>query len=188
PAPMHRPGRAADGFRQRLPRAARAGPDAGGRSAFPRGAQGHPLEPPGVRARGARRGGLGCLPNFQVFERPGPPPGRVLDTAVPARRRQRGARLAAAARGRAQRGRGASARRPRRAKLFFLPRLAHSLTTQVLSGGLTQRVRAFYALTTSRVVSLIVFTAVIGMFLATPAMVPAQILIAGTLGIAFVAG
>jgi heme o synthase len=62
------------------------------------------------------------------------------------------------------------------------------LTTQVLSAGLTQRVRAFYALTKPRVVSLIVFTAVIGMFLATPAMVPAQILIAGTLGIAFVAG
>jgi len=38
------------------------------------------------------------------------------------------------------------------------------------------------------VVSLIVFTAVIGMFLATPGMVPAQALIAGTLGIAFVAG
>jgi protoheme IX farnesyltransferase len=48
--------------------------------------------------------------------------------------------------------------------------------------------RAFYALTKPRVVSLIVFTAVIGMFLATPGMVPAQVLIAGTLGIAFVAG
>jgi protoheme IX farnesyltransferase len=33
-----------------------------------------------------------------------------------------------------------------------------------------------------------VFTAVIGMFLATPGMVPAQVLLAGTLGIAFVAG
>jgi len=62
------------------------------------------------------------------------------------------------------------------------------LTTQVLSVSLTQRVRAFYALTKPRVVSLIVFTAVIGMFLATPGMVPAQVLIAGTLGIAFVAG
>jgi protoheme IX farnesyltransferase len=38
------------------------------------------------------------------------------------------------------------------------------------------------------VVSLIVFTAVIGMFLATPAMVPLQVLLAGTLGIALVAG
>ena len=48
--------------------------------------------------------------------------------------------------------------------------------------------RAFYALTKPRVVSLIVFTAVIGMFLATPGMVPLQTLLAGTLGIAFVAG
>jgi protoheme IX farnesyltransferase len=37
-------------------------------------------------------------------------------------------------------------------------------------------------------VSLIVFTAVIGMFLATPGMVPLQILLAGTIGIALVAG
>jgi heme o synthase len=49
-------------------------------------------------------------------------------------------------------------------------------------------VRAFYSLTKPRVVSLIVFTAVIGMFLATPGMVPAQVLVAATLGIAFVAG
>ena len=47
---------------------------------------------------------------------------------------------------------------------------------------------AFYALTKPRVVSLIVFTAVIGMFLATPGMVPVQILLAVTLGIASVAG
>jgi len=38
------------------------------------------------------------------------------------------------------------------------------------------------------VVSLIVFTAVIGMFLATPGMVPLQILLAGMVGIALVAG
>ena len=54
--------------------------------------------------------------------------------------------------------------------------------------GFAQRARAFYALTKPRVVSLIVFTAVIGMFLATPGMVPPQILLAGTLGIALVAG
>ena len=48
--------------------------------------------------------------------------------------------------------------------------------------------RAFYALTKPRVVSLVVFTAVIGMFLATPGMVPPQILLAGTIGIALVAG
>ena len=62
------------------------------------------------------------------------------------------------------------------------------MTTQALTSGFAQRVRAFYALTKPRVVSLIVFTAVIGMFLATPDMVPPQILFAGTLGIALVAG
>jgi len=51
-----------------------------------------------------------------------------------------------------------------------------------------QRLRAYYALSKPRVVSLIVFTAVIGMFLATPGMVPPQVLVAGTLGIALVAG
>jgi protoheme IX farnesyltransferase len=66
------------------------------------------------------------------------------------------------------------------------------VNTQVLSSSFalkaSRRAAAFYALTKPRVVSLIVFTAVIGMFLATPGMVPAQVLLAGTLGIAFVAG
>jgi len=62
------------------------------------------------------------------------------------------------------------------------------VNTQVLHANLAQQLRAFYALTKPRVVSLIVFTAVIGMFLAVPGMVPAKILIAGTLGIALVAG
>ena len=62
------------------------------------------------------------------------------------------------------------------------------MTTHALSAGLAHRLRSFYALTKPRVVSLIVFTAVIGMFLATPGMVPPQILFAGTLGIALVAG
>jgi heme o synthase len=62
------------------------------------------------------------------------------------------------------------------------------VNTQVLSAGVTQRLRAFYALTKPRVVSLIVFTAVIGMFLATPGMVPVQVLLAATVGIALVAG
>jgi heme o synthase len=53
---------------------------------------------------------------------------------------------------------------------------------------LAQKLRSFYALTKPRVVSLIVFTAVIGMFLSTPGMVPLQALLAGTLGIALVAG
>jgi len=62
------------------------------------------------------------------------------------------------------------------------------VNTQALHGNLAQQLRAFYALTKPRVVSLIVFTAVIGMFLAVPGMVPAKILVAGTLGIALVAG
>ncbi|HJY77253.1 MAG TPA: heme o synthase [Burkholderiales bacterium] len=62
------------------------------------------------------------------------------------------------------------------------------MNTQVLHGNLAQQLRAFYALTKPRVVSLIVFTAVIGMFLAVPGMVPSKILIAATLGIALVAG
>jgi heme o synthase len=62
------------------------------------------------------------------------------------------------------------------------------VTTQVLSQSITQQLRAFFALTKPRVVSLIVFTAVIGMFLAAPGMVPLQVLVAGTLGIALVAG
>jgi len=52
----------------------------------------------------------------------------------------------------------------------------------------SSRIQQFYALTKPRVVSLIVFTAVIGMFLATPGMVPPVILLAATLGIALVAG
>jgi protoheme IX farnesyltransferase len=50
------------------------------------------------------------------------------------------------------------------------------------------RLSQFFALTKPRVVSLIVFTAVIGMFLATPGMVPVEVLVFGTVGIALVAG
>jgi heme o synthase len=46
----------------------------------------------------------------------------------------------------------------------------------------------FFELTKPRVVSLIVFTAVIGMFLATPGMVDGTVLLCGTIGIALVAG
>ncbi|HEX6298675.1 MAG TPA: heme o synthase [Burkholderiales bacterium] len=62
------------------------------------------------------------------------------------------------------------------------------MTTYALPAGITQRIRAFYALTKPRVVSLVVFTAVIGMFLAAPGMVEPQVLLAGTFGIAMVAG
>ena len=50
------------------------------------------------------------------------------------------------------------------------------------------RLRQFYALSKPRVVALIVFCAVIGMFLATPGLVRLDILLAGTIGIWFVAG
>ena len=54
----------------------------------------------------------------------------------------------------------------------------------------THRLRQFYELTKPRVVSLIVFCAVIGMFLAVPAgsWVPLDLLLAATVGIALVAG
>ena len=62
------------------------------------------------------------------------------------------------------------------------------MSTHVLPAGFAQRVRAFYALTKPRVVSLVLLTAVIGMLLATPGMVPPGLLLAATLGIALVAG
>ena len=50
------------------------------------------------------------------------------------------------------------------------------------------RARQLFALTKPRVVSLIVFTAVIGMFLAAPGVPPAGAVLFGTVGIALVAG
>ena len=55
-------------------------------------------------------------------------------------------------------------------------------------GQFAGRCQQFYLLTKPRVVSLIVFTAVIGMFLATPGMVPLRVLLFATIGIALVAG
>jgi len=49
------------------------------------------------------------------------------------------------------------------------------------------RLRDYYELTKPKVVALIVFTAVVGMFLATPGMVPAGVLVFGTLGIGLAA-
>ena len=48
--------------------------------------------------------------------------------------------------------------------------------------------KSFYALTKPRVCALIVFTAIIGMFLATPGMVPVDVLLFASIGIAFVSG
>src|ERR1700704_997098 len=50
------------------------------------------------------------------------------------------------------------------------------------------RLRQFLSLPKPRVVSLIVFCAVIGMFLSTPGMVPPKLLLASTIGIWLVAG
>ena len=52
----------------------------------------------------------------------------------------------------------------------------------------SHRLQQYLALTKPRVISLIVFCAVIGMFLAVPGMVPMRILIAATVGIGLVAG
>jgi protoheme IX farnesyltransferase len=62
------------------------------------------------------------------------------------------------------------------------------MSSNLASLPLASRLGQFYQLTKPRVVSLIVFTAVIGMFLAVPGMVPLQPLLAGTLGIALTAG
>ena len=53
---------------------------------------------------------------------------------------------------------------------------------------LALRAREYLALTKPRVVALIVFTAVVGMFLATPGLPPLGALVLGTLGIALAAG
>ena len=62
------------------------------------------------------------------------------------------------------------------------------MATQLLLQDTAQRMRQFYALTKPRVTMLAVFCAVIGMFLATPGMVPWRVLFAGTAGIALLAG
>jgi len=51
-----------------------------------------------------------------------------------------------------------------------------------------ENLKAFFALCKPRVNALIVFTAVIGMFLATPGMVPINLLISAIIGIGFVSG
>jgi protoheme IX farnesyltransferase len=62
------------------------------------------------------------------------------------------------------------------------------MTADVQPRPTSIRLSQLLALAKPRVVSLIVFTAVIGMCLATPGMVPLQVLVFGTLGIALVAG
>ena len=62
------------------------------------------------------------------------------------------------------------------------------MASQLTVHDTAQRMRQFYALTKPRVTLLAVFCAVIGMFLATPGMVPWRVLFAGTAGIALLAG
>ena len=62
------------------------------------------------------------------------------------------------------------------------------MSTSITWQNTASRVHQFYRLTKPRVVSLIVFTAFIGMFLAVPGAVPLDALIFGTIGIALVAG
>jgi protoheme IX farnesyltransferase len=64
--------------------------------------------------------------------------------------------------------------------------MTNSETTAIQDLGIG--VKSFFSLCKPRVTSLIVFTAVIGMFLATPTMVPWTLLLATTLGIAFASG
>jgi len=58
--------------------------------------------------------------------------------------------------------------------------------TQLASASMGMR--SFYALCKPRVTALIVFTAIIGMLMATPGMVPWSVLLAATVGIAFASG
>ena len=56
-----------------------------------------------------------------------------------------------------------------------------------VSAGAPARWRDYYALTKPGVVQLLVFTAIVGMFLATPGMVPWDVLVAASLGIGLAA-
>ncbi len=60
-------------------------------------------------------------------------------------------------------------------------------TTMIKINSLTEQLNDYYELCKPRVVMLIVFTAIIGMFLATPGMVPFDVLIFGSFGIGFAA-
>lgn len=59
--------------------------------------------------------------------------------------------------------------------------------SNTIIANLSHLVSQYYALTKPRVVSLIMFTAIVGMFLSTPGMVPLTSLVLGTLGIGLAA-
>ncbi len=62
------------------------------------------------------------------------------------------------------------------------------MNSQTLQGNLRQQWRDYLELTKPRVVALITFTAMVGMFLSTPEMVPWEVLSFASLGIAMMAG
>ncbi|MSQ71055.1 MAG: protoheme IX farnesyltransferase [Betaproteobacteria bacterium] len=62
------------------------------------------------------------------------------------------------------------------------------MSVQVAARLSNYRLKQYFQLTKPRVVALVVFCAIIGMFLATPGMVPLRLLVAATAGIWFVAG
>jgi heme o synthase len=68
------------------------------------------------------------------------------------------------------------------------PVVERAMISEVSSRPAAPRFRQFFALTKPRVVSLIVFTAMIGMFLATPGVIALQPFLFGVIGIALVAG
>ena len=64
----------------------------------------------------------------------------------------------------------------------------HSSIAAANPRRLASLAREYYELTKPRVVSLIIFTAVVGMFLSTPGAPPLSAFLLGTLGIALAAG
>ena len=59
---------------------------------------------------------------------------------------------------------------------------AREAHTTASAGGVSSRARDYFALTKPKVVSLIMFTAIVGMFLAVPGFPPAAALFWGTIG------
>lgn len=68
-----------------------------------------------------------------------------------------------------------------------MPKASNTQTKKAPNSGHLSA-KSFFSLCKPRVTSLIVFTAIIGMFLAAPGMVPWHLLIATTVGIAFASG
>ena len=58
-----------------------------------------------------------------------------------------------------------------------------TMSTTATQAGLNERLNDYYELTKPRVVMLIVFTAIVGMFLATPGLPPLEPFLLGTIGV-----